>query len=88
MRPADLPQLPCWGNLHPSALVLLRPVVFCVLGLAALLVCVPAVAAMLLHMPTTWACVHYLGFAGAGWAVILMRTVHLLFTAGEPVLEQ
>eukprot|EP00891_Asterochloris_glomerata_P006992 jgi/Astpho2/6992/Aster-x1413 len=38
-------------------------------------------AAMLLHMPTTWACVHYLGFAGAGWAVIVMRNVHLLLTA-------
>ena len=58
----------------------------CVLVPAALLVCLPAVAAMLLHVPTTWVCVHYLGFAGAGWAVITMRTVHLMLTAGEPVL--
>ncbi len=60
----------------------------CLLVLAALLVSMPAVAAMLLHMPTTWACVHYLGFAGAGWAVITMRNVHLLLTAGEPAFEQ
>ena len=84
-RPAAAAPL---GQSHPPAVVLLRLAVLCVLVPAALMVCLPAVAAMLLHMPTTWACVHYLGFAGAGWAVIIMRTVHLLFTAGEPAREQ
>ena len=88
MRPADLLQLPLWGNHTPQLWCCSALQCSEMLVLAALMVCLPAVAAMLLHMPTTWACVHYLGFAGAGWAVIIMRTVHLLFTAGEPALEQ
>ncbi|DBA75631.1 TPA: hypothetical protein ACH3X2_009067 [Trebouxia sp. C0005] len=38
------------------------------------------VAAIMVHVPGTLLLVHYLGFAGAGWAVVVMRTAHLSFT--------
>jgi len=37
----------------------------------------------MVHVPGTLILVHYLGFAGAGWAVVLMRTAHLSFTICE-----
>ncbi len=42
-----------------------------------------AVAAIMVHVPGTLLLVHYLGFAGAGWAVVVMRTAHLSFTVGQ-----
>ena len=42
-----------------------------------------AVAAIMVHVPGTLLLVHYLGFAGAGWAVVVMRTAHLSFTIGQ-----
>ncbi len=44
---------------------------------------VGAVAAIMVHLPGTLLLVHYLGFAGAGWAVVVMRTAHLSFTIGQ-----
>ena len=37
----------------------------------------------MVHVPGTLLLVHYLGFAGAGWAVVVMRTAHLSFTIGQ-----
>ena len=37
----------------------------------------------MIHVPGTLLLVHYLGFAGAGWAVVVMRTAHLSFTICE-----
>ena len=49
-----------------------------------------AVAAIMVHVPGTLLLVHYLGFAGAGWAVVVMRTAHLSFTIGQfaPLLHE
>lgn len=45
-----------------------------------------AVAAIMVHVPGTLLLVHYLGFAGAGWAVVVMRSAHLFFTVGESAM--
>lgn len=45
-----------------------------------------AVAAIMVHVPGTLLLVHYLGFAGAGWAVVVMRSAHLFFTIGESAM--
>ena len=42
-----------------------------------------AVAAIAIHIPSTIMFVHWLGFVGAGWAVLVMRSVHLSITLGE-----
>ena len=46
----------------------------------------PAVCAMAVHIPSTIFLVGHLGFAGAGWAVVVMRTAHLGFTIGKLTL--
>lgn len=41
--------------------------------------CVSAVAAISLHIPCTILLVHIFGFAGGGYAVVVMRTAHFAF---------
>lgn len=42
----------------------------------------PAVAAIVVHVPTAVALVHWFGLVGAGSAVLIMRSAHLLITIG------
>ena len=42
-----------------------------------------AVAAIAVHVPCTIALVSWLGFSGAGWAILVMRTAHLGFMGGK-----
>ena len=45
-----------------------------------------AVAAISLHIPCTILLVHIFGFAGGGYAVVVMRTAHFAFTVCKSLL--
>lgn len=48
--------------------------------------CLSAVAAFSLHIPCTILLVHVFGFAGGGYAVVVMRTAHFAFTVCKSLL--
>ena len=50
-------------------------------------VCLFAVAAISLHIPCTIFLVHAFGFAGGGYAVVVMRTAHFAFTVCKSLLS-